>query len=195
MSRLLFLAFVIGLTLPIYCFAQVPGPVADAEMRDTASLRRRALELERVKQDSNQLRLGESSAERELRFKEIKYDFEGLQKMQDLIIRIYKTGKTIDYLKLSDAANSLKEKAQRLDKSLFIAEALEKAEKPVKALKVNNIRDLIVDLDKAVGVFVNSSIFKNLLVIEPRVSEKARFDLAKIVKLSDTLSKVAGKLQ
>jgi cell fate (sporulation/competence/biofilm development) regulator YlbF (YheA/YmcA/DUF963 family) len=177
-------------------FAQVPNPVADNEMRDGNSIRRRAIELERVKRESNKLKPRESTKEQEIKFAEIKEDFENIQKLQGEIIKAYTTGKKINYEKISQSAAEMTKKAVRLDENLFDSKIEETVKnKGSENAKPKKVRELIVELDKAIGVFVGSPVFKNTKLVDEQSSEKSRLDLEKIFRLSDALSRQAKKLQ
>jgi cell fate (sporulation/competence/biofilm development) regulator YlbF (YheA/YmcA/DUF963 family) len=177
-------------------FAQVPNPVADNEMRDVSSIRRRAIELERVKRESNKLKPRESTEEQEIKFAEIKEDFENIQKLQDEIVKAYTTGKKINYEKISQSAAEMTKKTVRLDANLFDSKIEETVKnKDSEKAKPKIVRDLIIELDKVIGTFVSSPVFKNTKLVDEQSSEKSRLDLEKIFRLSDTLSREAKKLQ
>lgn len=55
------------------------------------------------------------------------------------------------------------------------------------------VRDLIVDLDNAIGSFATSPMFQNLRAADAAVSEKAKLDLEKIIKLSALLDAEARR--
>ncbi len=60
--------------------------------------------------------------------------------------------------------------------------------KPAKS-----VRDLIVDLDNAISSFATSPMFRNLRMVDAAVSEKAKLDLEKIIKLSALLDAEARR--
>ena len=84
----------------------------------------------------------------------------------------------------------------RLDVNLFGAKMGKSDinEKP-KNFKQKTVKDLIVELDNAVGNFVGSPIFQNANVINEQASEKAQQDLQRIMKLSDALSNEAKTMR
>ena len=57
------------------------------------------------------------------------------------------------------------------------------------------MRDLIIELDNALGIFITSPIFQNTKIVEPSISEKSRLELRKIFYLSDELSWEAAKIK
>ena len=196
MKKIIFFGITNLLFISSIVVAQIPNPVADTEMRDGSSIRRRSIELERVKRDAVKLRPTEDSTGRTIKFAEIKEDFENIQKLQSEIVKAYTTGKNINYEKISQTAAEMTRKTVRLDANLFNSKIEETSKnKDAEKAKPKRVRDLIVELDKVIGIFVGSPVFKNTKVVDEQSSEKSRLDLEKIFKLSDTLSREAKKLQ
>jgi hypothetical protein len=183
------------LSFAFSCVAQIsPTPVINNEIKDTSSIRMRSIELERVKREAEKAAPDNSAKDRQLKFSEIKNEFEMIQKLQDSIVKTYTTGKIIDLAKISDSAAELNENAIRLDKHLFVAEKKEAANPKVEEkTEQNTIPDLIVKLDKAIENFVGSKIFQNSKLINLKESQQTQLELQKIILLSDELSKEAKK--
>lgn len=172
-----------------------PNPVADNEVRDPGSIRMRSLQMERFKRDNYKARIPKTSEEIALKFKEIKDEFESIQKLQASIIKTYTTGKTIDYSKISHYSAELLKKAVKLNENLFVSninEAENKLDK--KEEKSKTVRELIILMDKSIGSFITSPIFSDNKLIDSNVSEKAGIDLEQIIKLSEMLFKEAKRL-
>lgn len=171
-----------------------PIPKAEAEIRDN-SIKMRSMELERIKREAAKPFVESTGKEREIRFARIKKDFESIQKRQDSIIRIYTTGRKIDYAKIGEAAAEMTKDASRLDKNLFGAET-DQTEAGVerKGGKQKSVRDLIIELDSAIADFVDSPVFNNSKVVNSGISEKAQDQLEQIIKLSRGLSEEAGRM-
>lgn len=188
--------FVLFFSISVFSQASVsPNPVADGEIRDSGSIRMRSLQMERFKRDSYKARIPKTSEEIAFKFKEIKEEFESIQKLQTSIIKIYTTGKTIDYAKISHYSAELLKKAVKLNDNLFVSnhsETQSKTEK--KEEKTKSVRDLIIDLDKSIASFVSSPIFSDNKLVDSNVSEKAGIDLEQIIKLSEMLFKEAKRL-
>jgi len=199
MKKSAFFAFCFAVLAAANIFAQrqVPTPVsaAEREMRD-GSIRLRSMDLERVKRDANKPIERESGKEQAIRFTMVKNDFENIQKNQDSIIKAYTTGKEINYERISDGAHDIKKQAHRLGVNLFF-EDFENAdsEKKVGSGKQKSVRDLFIELDNTLGVFVTNPVFKDIKIVDPSSSEKARLDLKKIYILSDELFKAASKMK
>jgi hypothetical protein len=177
-------------------FAQIsPHPVIEAEIRDNTSIRMRSMQLERVKRESTEVVPEEPSKERIAKLAEIKEDFENIQKLQNEVVKAYTTGKKINFGKIDDSAAKISKKALRLDANLFGAESDKWSKtKNNDDVGTKSVRDLIIELDDAIGNFVSSPIFTNNKLVDSKISEKSQIDLQKIIKLSETLSKAAKKL-
>ena len=105
----------------------------------------------------------------------------------------------IDYNLIATSAESINKKCRRLDSNLFAIQdtkddKLTKGADNEKVSKTKPIRDLIIDLDNAIGSFVSSKIFGNIKVIEPEVAIKTRTDLLSILDLSEKLA-IAAKAE
>lgn len=194
MKLIIFGAFSFLLLALSSTLAQIPYPVADLEIRDDSSIRRRSLELERVKREGNTINPIESSREQQIKFAQVKADFESIQKLQTAIIKAYTTGKKINYDKICESAAEMTIKARRLDENLFNSKQIQKI-KAVENPKQKSIRDLIIELDNSVGKFVGSPIFKNTKLVDLEISEQTRIDLENLLSLSETLSKESGKMR
>lgn len=170
-----------------------PTPVVESDLRDN-NIKMRSIALERVKRDASKPFRYESTKERKIRFAKVKKDFEKIQRTQDFIVKIYTTGKTINYSRIGKSAKDISQSALRLDENLFGAKP-EKTDKKQKAKKRKNVRDLIIKLDNAIGKFIKSPIFQNTKVVDSKVSREAKSDLEDIVRLSKMLSDEADRMK
>lgn len=181
--------------------AQLTSPAVsgDKDLRDD-NIRMRSVDLERTKRDAKKSETENSGAastvlptaviksDIDTKYPQIKEDFEGIQNNQTEIIKTYTTGEKIDYQRIKNLAETLSKMAKRLDGNLFAPQVEKKKEKPKETVTdKKNIKELIIDLDNAIGDFVSSPMFLNLRVIEPRIADKTQFDLAKIIEISQTL--------
>lgn len=172
-----------------------PVPVVETEMRD-GSIRMRSNELERIKRDSYKSPPKENGQEQAMRFSMIKEDFENIQKSQNSIIKAYTTGKKINFDKISDGAHDIKKNAHRLAVNLFNDDfEIATSERKNDSKKSKSVKDLIVELDNVLGIFVKNPIFQDVKTVDPASSEKAQTDLRKISRLSDELFKAALKMK
>ena len=173
----------------------IPEPTLEAEVREN-SIRMRSAELERIKRDSAKPRPRESSKEQEIKFAEIKEDFENIQKLQDGIVKSYTTEKKINYSKISELAADMRSKVLRLNSNLFGTKSDEaNASEDSNNAEKNSVRDFIVELDNAIGLFIGSPIFQNTKVVDQKASEIAQSNLKKILNLSEALSREADKMK
>jgi len=178
-----------------------PAGAGDKNLGDNA-IKTRSVEMERMKKEARQAEAASFAPVNKdivARFPQIKEDFEGIQIFQTTIVTAYTTGKAIDYVLIGVSAEGMNKKAKRLDSNLFAASSDKEGEKakanegPQKTEKTRTVRELIIDLDKAIGEFVSSPIFGNIRVIEPEVAIKTREDLIRIMQLSDSLNAEAKK--
>jgi hypothetical protein len=196
--------FIFALSVCSNVFAQSNAPaVADNANPQDTNIKMRSVELERVKRESTQAeaaKFAPINSKMNLKFPEIKEDFEGMQLSQTAIITAYTGGQTIDYALIGSSAEAIISKAKRLDANLFPDATAQKLESETpkskdKEEKPKSMRDLIVELDNTIGSFVSSKIFANLKIIEPEVAIKTRTDLLKIQELSEKLILEAKKMK
>lgn len=197
MKQIVFGTFCFLMLAPFLVFGQsrVPTPVVDSEIRDRSSLKLRSIELERVKREAEKLVLNEPGVERDFRFGLVKSDFEEIQKLQNLIVIAYTTGKEINYSKISDLAAEIKERSVRLDKNLFAGGSIaDENEKKAENRNQTSFKNAIIDLDNAIGSFVTSPMFQNVKLVDAKTSESAQLELAKILFLSQLIAKNAASM-
>ena len=221
MKRIMILATIV-LTTGIYSnvYSQrapnvsTPATTGDKNLRDT-DIKTRSTDLERVERDANKTDTpannstnDTSKAEDKLaaKYEEIKADFEQIQLSQDAVIKAYQTGGKIDYAQISKSAQEINKSAVRLNSNLFSTTTADEKNKEKKEEKkkgktekaetkpVKSVRDLIIELDNTIGSFAASPMFQNLRVVDPKVSEKAKLDLEKIIQLSALLDVEARKM-
>ena len=126
-----------------------------------------------------------------------------MQMSQDVVIKTYQGTGKIDYVQIGKSALEINKSATRLNSNLFPAAETPDAEKEEKkqvkkereTKPAKSVRDLIVDLDNAIGSFATSPMFQNLRIVDPAVSAKAKLSLEKIIELSAQLNTEARKLQ
>lgn len=210
MKQILFLtALVFSTAFYSNLYGQTAPVVSgDKDLRDT-DVKNRSVEMERIdrkfKKDGKTKKTDASKNEDKLavKYAEIKSDFEQIQLSQDAIIKAYQTGEKINYALIGRSALEINKSAARLNSNLFLTPEEEKktAEKGKKDETENkpkppkSVRDLIVELDNAVGSFATSPMFQNLRTVDSEVSAKARLDLEKIIEFSALLDAEARKME
>ena len=202
---ILLMLFVFALAIFSNIPAQLPGGGTPAGAGDSSlrndDIRLRSIELERIKREaakSDPNAYGAINPKIEAKFSQIKEDFESIQISEAAIIKAYKMSKEIDYKLISSSANDINKKSKRLDTNLFLYKV--EPDETVKTVKKEDkkaldIKDLIINLDKAMGEFVTSKFFLDHKTIDAAVAKKARMDLANILKASEMLAKEAGKIK
>ena len=202
MRKIIFSILLIGMTAVfsnLFAQRETPAGAGDTNLADN-NIKMRSVELERIKREAVQAEAASFApinTKLSAKFPQIKEDFEGIQLLEDAIIKAYTTGKTINYNLIESAANGINTKAKRLDSNLFADTKKEKEDVTTKKdpEKVKPVRDLIVELDNTIGSFVKSKIFGNIKIIEPEVAIKTRTDLLNILQLSEKLSAEAKKMK
>ena len=202
----IFLILAASVVSNVFAQAASPGvgtpPGAGDKNLGDDSIKMRSVEMERMKKESKGVAAASSAPinkQISAKFTEIKEDFEGIQTSQAEIVKAYTTGKVIDYGLIDSLAKDVLKRAKRLDTNLFAA-STEKVEsrldkKAKDKVATPGLRDLIIDLDNAVGRFVSSRLFANIQVIEPEVAVSTRTDLNSISYLSEMLSAEAARLK
>jgi len=175
-----------------------PVPMIEKEVRDNSSVKLRSIELDRIKREArktNSEKLGPAAVNN---FLEIKEDFEKIQKLENSIIIVYTTGKQIQYSKIASFSAEINTSAARLKTNLFSLSNKDRKELPVELEKEENgktvpieVKNLIVELDSAIGAFVNNPIFQNSN--KTKLKDKAEADLRQIIRLSAALKAAAER--
>jgi hypothetical protein len=80
----------------------------------------------------------------------------------------------------------MSKKAARLERNLFEKRA-DKTEND-NDVERKQVRDLIIELDGAIGNFTNGQIFKNIKLVDTENAQKSQDQLRKIIILSGKLS-------
>ncbi len=197
-KRIKLFSFLIVAVSAVCIRAQLPPPPipkAEAEIRDN-SIKMRSYELERIKRDAAKPYSATTGKEREIKFAEIKKDFEEIQRLQDSIIKAYTHGRKINYERIGESAAKLRKDALRLDVNLFGTKPEEAGDQKGKdAGKSGSVKDLIIELDRTLSEFIASPIFNNTKVVDSKASKKAQIELEKIIDLSQTLSDAANRMK
>lgn len=193
--------FIVIVALFSNVFAQRQTPAGGGDTNLGADdLKTRSIEIDRIKQEALKnaaAKYAPINTEIKAKFPRIKEDFESIQISEAAIINAYTTGKTIDYGLIGTSADAINRNAKRLDANLFDVSKTERNgdKPPKKEAKPKTLRDIIIELDKAIGDFVSSKIFGNIKLIEPEVAIKTRTDLQRVMQLSEELSIEAKKLK
>jgi hypothetical protein len=164
---------------------------------ETDGVRGRSNEMERVKRDAEKpdRKPDRKAAEKspEDKFPQIKEDFERIQIVNGEVLQARGAP---DYVRLSEAAGEVSRRAARLKSNLFTPETEKKPKaEGVEEKDQRELKSLLSALDDALARFVNSPMFQNPKVVDPRDNEKARQDLDEVIKLSTRVLKEADKMK
>lgn len=202
--------FLCALSASVY--GQLMPPGASDKNLDDRNVKDRSIELDKVKRDAEKSDKNNQQPDQvaELKFKEIKEDFEKIQMMQDAIITGYTKSKQIDYAKISGNAGEINKSGMRLKANLFaVAEEPKTSKKPKEKKKESNlaeetkvveqplptdVKTLIVEMDNTLAAFVGNPMFTNPQVVNPAENARAKADLERLIKLSATLNQEADKM-
>ena len=179
--------------------AQPPGAAppgaGDTNLSSSDGLKARSIELERIKREADkQGKSSAMSADIESKFPQIRKDFEGMQIAESAIIKAYTTGDKINYKLIEISAKEVNKSAKHLNSNLF-APDLEKEKPRADAVKPKELKEMIMELDKAIGGFLSSKMFINLKAVDVEVAKKARKDLFDVIDISSMLADSVSKMK
>lgn len=216
MKNLIFSALFI-LTGAFSIAAQLTPPGAGDKSLEDRNIKNRSIELERVKRDADKQPAGKQQAapNTEVKFAEIKEDFEKIQNLQNKIVEAYTKGKQINYAEISTDAEEMNKSGVRLKGNLFpapvavedkkdakknkkkeaapVVAALDEKQEPEKPLPAD-VKSLIVELDNLIMVFTSNAMFTNPQIVSAADNAKAASDLERIIKLSAALKLESDKM-
>ncbi len=161
--------------------------VAQAQIDD--GIRRRSMELERIKRQAESDGKTGSNTEKRVDFAKVKMAFEGIQLQQDLVIEAYTRNENIDYRQINKASRQITRMAKCLKVNLFsLPGNLKSGDKKLIGGNKKTVKELIVELDSAIGRLVANPIFHSLSVVEPEELNRSLSDLDEIIDLSGVLA-------
>lgn len=193
MKRILLIAIFIFIT---GSYSLVSGQVDPPSIADNATpvnndIKLRSVELERIKMEAERTATLRRENGTELKFSLIKEDFEGIQTEQMRIITAYTGGSAIDYGKISKSANKITEMAVRLRANVFSPaggeDAIDGQAEEENPYLGKSVRDLIIELDKAIGEVVTNPMWQQLRVVDPEVSKTVEASLVNVINASNAL--------
>ena len=208
--------FVFGVVFSASAQGVMPAGASDKSLEDR-SVKNRSIELERAKRDAEKPDKNKQPAEptAQLKFAEIKEDFEKIQNLQNGIVEAYTKSKQIDYAKISGSADEMSKSGTRLKGNLFAALTEEKKDKKSKDKKKDEKKDsvqanvaaetpepalptdvktLIVELDNTIMAFTGNPMFTSPQTVNAADNAKAEADLERIIKLSAALKLESDKM-
>lgn len=166
-----------------------PTPVINNEIREADSVRMRAVQLERIQRDVGRGTRSRPVADEDAELQQIREDFERIQKLQDEIVRVYRTSRTIDFRRIELMSSEMSKRAVRLESMLF---GIDRTKHANETKAVRTVRELIIKLDGAIGRFVAGPIFNDPLLVDSTSAERSQRDLQLIANLSAELVRSAA---
>jgi hypothetical protein len=146
-------------------------------------IKKRSLELERLKRDADKPPAKEDLS---ANFPQIKRDFEQIQKVNDNLFRLTNEKAPINYNAVLKFGSEINERALRLNSILFTTEPNAKKELKQKPEtdESRDLKTLLQTLDKSLNSFVHNPMFQNLKLVNPTDLIKAQKDLENVIYVS-----------
>jgi hypothetical protein len=148
-----------------------------------SDIKNRSIELERMKREADKRPVGKDLMPK---FPEIKEDFEQLQKINSEVFKLTSVETPINYVTVFKFVSEINRRAIRLKLNLFSAEPKAKNKQQIVD-ESQDIKILLINLNKFIKSFVHSSIFQNIKVVNPEDSFKAQKDLENVINVSNTI--------
>ncbi len=171
------------------CFAQAPKRIIDvseSNIKDNLpDIKTRSIELERIRREANKVNVPV-----EVKFPEIKEDFEKIQQLNAEQIQKKYNDKTARKADIASAANQIKKYSLRLRSNLFPEDSGKKRKMiAAETASETDKTSLLIKFDNTIYHFVSNPIFKNVRLVSPDDSLKAKASLDEIIRLSELIIK------
>lgn len=174
-----------------------PAGAGDTSLADN-DIKLRSVELDRIKREAEKSATLRREDGKELNFSIVKDDFEGIQTEHNSIIEAYTKGSEINYPQISKSSNKITEMAVRLRGNVFFKEETAKTDEPTQdeenSYSGKSVRDLIVELDNAIGEVVSNPMWQKLAVVDVEVSKTVEASLVKVIDASGALWLASNKM-
>ena len=136
-----------------------------------------------------------NSKQREALMLQTEQDFNRILLLHNQIVRAVTSDQPLDYAFVSEAAAEIKKRASRLQGTLALKETAEDQKDSAKATEEGGqLKDALLMLCKEIELFVTNPVIETPGTVNAEQVEKARHDLAAIVRLSGEIKKDADKL-
>ncbi|MGH9931808.1 MAG: hypothetical protein ACREA9_21625 [Pyrinomonadaceae bacterium] len=120
-------------------------------------------------------------------------DFEKLHTINAEKITPLSTAASLDYKTLSDATADLKTRANRIKNSVPLLQVANKGEKIRYDENADALPSMMPELSRLINSFLGSSVFRLNSANDAELRLKASRDLDGIIKLSETINKIAKR--
>jgi hypothetical protein len=172
--------------------APPPGqrdPFAEVRERQQREAQLRSAEILRGAKPTDR-RSAESAAE------QMREDFKRIQILRNNVVRHLQSDKPLDYKLIARETEEINKRASRLKEHL-VREVLEGDKKgPEKQPEIADaqLTDALVKMCRRIDSFTENPVFKLPDVVDVEQSAKAGRDLLEVIRLSDGVNRVAGRL-
>lgn len=124
-------------------------------------------------------------------------DFNRILLLHNQIVRALSSDQPLDYMFVSEASAEIKKRASRLQETLALKESDETQKDSAKRVEIEGgqLKGALVLLCKEIKSFVTNPVIEVPGTVNAEQLEKARHDLAAIVRLSDEIKKDADRLK
>lgn len=192
-KKILLAVFLFTFSVTVTSAQENPSQAVLNAQEQFFDIKKRSLELERVKRESNKRPVNKDL---NARFPKIKEDFEQIQKANNDFFQLVAAQAPVNYSAVLKLVSEINQRADRLRSNLFTTESEEKEKSKNKQIvdESEDIKLLFSALDKAVNSFAHSPMFQNLNLVNLDDSLKAQKDLETIITVSSVIKEKAKKL-
>jgi hypothetical protein len=172
-------------------YKQPVDPAANPKVRamvDAINQRIRELGLIAVTDDPDQ-----AAWVRRRRDAQLGEDFEKLHSINVEKIATLSSAPSLDYKTLSDAAADLKNRATRIKYNVLLLQVPDKGEKIRYDDNPDHLASMLPELSRLINSFLGSPVFRLSSPNDAELRLKASRDLDGIIKLSETINKIAKR--
>lgn len=172
-------------------YKQPVDPAANPKVRamvDAINQRIRELGLIAVTDDPDQ-----AAWVRRRRDAQLGEDFEKLHSINVQKIATLSSAPSLDYKTLSDAAADLKNRATRIKYNVLLLQVPDKGEKIRYDDNPDHLASMLPELSRLINSFLGSPVFRLSSPNDAELRLKASRDLDGIIKLSETINKIAKR--
>ena len=120
-------------------------------------------------------------------------DFDRLHSINIEKIAAQSSAPSLDYKTLSDATADLKSRATRIKYNVSILQVVDKGEKIRYDENPEHLASMVPELSRLINSFLGSPVFRLSTPNDLELRLKASRDLDGIIKLSDTINKIAKR--
>lgn len=125
---------------------------------------------------------------------QLNQDFIKLHTINDETIAAMSSGSSPDYKALAEAAADIRNRANRIKYNVALLQNADKGEKIRYDENVGTVGSMLPELNRLINSFLSSPIFRFSSPNDVELRSRTCRDLQAIIKLSETISKVAKRM-